>query len=89
MQITEIVKSYDKAIDRNLRGILLQESQFLLKNPETLIRDMHKLNLTGDVHARLPRKAQRYMSRVRPAMRTQTSRVSKHIAHGDGEMLCN
>lgn len=31
MQITEIVKSYDKAIDRNIRGIRLQESQFLLK----------------------------------------------------------
>lgn len=31
MQITEIVKSHDKAIDRNIRGIRLQESQFLLK----------------------------------------------------------
>lgn len=70
MQITEIVKSYDKAIDRNLRGIRLQESQFLLKNPEMLIRDMHKLNLTGEVHTQLPRKAQRDMSRVRPAVRT-------------------
>lgn len=45
---------------------------------------MRKLNIIGDTHTQLPREARRDVSRVRPAVRTQASRVSKHIVRGDG-----